>query len=412
MTATMSTILNRPYLPEGGGGITCELVIDPESKSTPAERHIAICIDTSGSMASGNSVESDGEPSESKMDQIRDAMKIVFGLLDDDDHLSIVTFDDQVEVIMPPTRWGDIDREEAQQHLEEIQPGGGTDIYSGLETALEGLEELDGGDNVSRRILLLSDGRDVRAKPPDFERLARDSAEAGISVYAAGIGSDYGQETIQTIGNQSQGRWAHVEQPVDIRSFFGDVVQEASSVLANNPRLVLDPVDRAEIGMAFRRLPQVQTVDLEHENGTVIVGLPDLQDGKRQEVLLKLDAPPGDVGTEQTLVEATLESDGALASCDISVSYTDDEAELSKHNTDVTVLYHDTDLRTRIANADSEADVADAKAKIDETETIVGETNVPDDLHENVTRIQEGDDSEARMVRADTTVLFQEDRFV
>jgi len=412
MTVNMSAAVNRPYVPENGGGINCELVIEPEAQRTPAQRHIAICVDTSGSMASADCLDDDAAAGYNKMEQIRDAMRIVFGLLNGNDYLSIVTFDDEVEEILPPTRWGDIERSEAELHLDHMEPGGGTDIYSGLETALAGLEGVSGGTNVSRRILLLSDGRDLRAKPPDFERLAKDIAEAGISVYAAGIGADYGQETIKTIGNQSQGRWTHVEQAVDIRSFFGDVVQEASSVLANNPRLVLDPADRAEIGMAFRRLPQVQQVDLTYENGTAVVGLPDLQDRKRQEVLLKIDAPPGEVGTEETIVEATLESDEQLASCDVSVTYTDDETKLSKHHSDITVLYHDTDLRTRIASADSELEVAEAKEKIDETELIVGETNLPDDLHQNVTRIEEGDETEARKVRADTTILFQEDRFV
>jgi Ca-activated chloride channel family protein len=397
----MSAIVNRPYLPEGGGGINCELVIEPDEQEEEAQRHIALCVDSSGSMAY------------SKMDQVRDATKLVFGVLNDQDYLSIITFDDEIEVIMDGIKWKNIERDEAENMLEEITTGGGTDIYNGLEEAHESLNELRGGENVSKRILLLSDGRDLRAKAPDFEPLAKDIADDGISVYAAGIGTNYGKDVIRTVGQQSQGRWAHVEQPTDIRSFFGDVVQEASSVLANNPELVLDPIEGCEIGMAFRRLPQVQKVNLEYESGSVIVGLPDLQDRERQEVVLKMDAPRGTIGEETAITTATLRDDTGeeITSCDITVTYSDDEEELSQHNRDVTVAYHDTDLRTRIAQADSSQELDEVKEEIEETAVITGEEDIADALRENVTRIEEGDEGEARKVQENTTVVFEENRF-
>jgi len=399
MTTNLSATVNRPHLPEGGGGINAEIAIEPEGEDQPAERHIAVCIDSSGSMKYG------------KMDQVKDAVELVFGILNEDDYISLISFDDDVDAALEASRWGDLEREEAEESLDRIVPGGGTDIYSGLERAEEELSQLHGGDGISKRVLLLSDGRDLRAKPPDFEPLAKDIADAGISIYAAGIGTDYGTEVIKTVGEQSQGRWAHVEQATDVRSFFGDVVQEATTVLANNPRLVLDAADGCEVGAAFRRLPQVQKVDLEYEDGSVVVGLPDLQDRERQEVVLKLDAPGGDAGTSQTLVDVALEAGSESAETEISVSYTDDESKLAEHNEDVTVAYHDTDLRTRIAHADGEHDLEAVKEQIDETEVITGEKELADALRENVTRIEEGDESETRKVQEDATVVYDAEGF-
>ncbi|WP_049907425.1 vWA domain-containing protein [Halovivax asiaticus] len=400
MPTQLSTKVNRPYLPEDGGGVTCELLIEPDAQDQPAQRHIALCVDSSGSMAY------------SKMDQVQDATKLVFGLLNDDDYLSIITFDNEVDVIMDATRWGDIEREEAEERLENIETGGGTDIYAGLEEARKSLVELDGSEDISKRILLLSDGRDLRAKPPDFEPLAKAIATAGISVYSAGIGTNYGKEVIRTVGEHSQGRWAHVEKPTDIRSFFGDVVQEASTVLANNPELVIDPIEGCEVGMAFRRLPQVQQIDLEYEeDGSVVVGLPDLQDRERQEIVLKMDAPPGTVGDEQVIADVELDSEAVDASTALSVTYSDDAQELSQHETEVTLAYHDTDLRTRIAHADSPGELEEVREKIDETEVITGETEIADVLRENVTRIEQGDESEARKVQENTTVVFDDSQF-
>ncbi|MCU4801286.1 VWA domain-containing protein [Halobacteria archaeon HArc-gm2] len=400
MPTEISATVNRPYVPESGGGITCELDITPQAQGQAAERHIALCIDSSGSMAYDD-----------KLDHARDATELVFGILNDDDYLSIVTFDEDIEVVMDATRWGDIEREEAEERLQEITTTGGTDIYSALEEAEGILSGLERGESISKRVLLLSDGRDTRASAADFEPLAQDLTDAGISIYSAGLGTNYGQDTIRSLGEFSQGRWAHVENPADIRSFFGDVVQEASTVLSNNPELVLETVDGCEIGQAFRRLPQVQKIPLEHEEGKTIIGLPDLQDREEQQVVLEMDAPPNDVGTEETLVDVTLEAGSNSAETEIAVTYSDDESELSVHDEDVTVAYYDTDLRTRIAHADSQDELEAVKAKIDETEVITGETEIADALHENVTRIEEGDESQARQVKENTTGVYDPDEY-
>lgn len=401
MTTDFSVNRNRPYVPENGGGITCELTIEPDGKQTeePTERHISLCIDSSGSM------------SYKKMDQVRDATNLVFGLLNDQDYLSIVTFDTEVDIIMDATRWGDIERSEAEDHLDDIETRGGTDIYAGLEEARKTLRNLEDGEGIAKRILLLSDGRDIRLEEPDFEPLAKAVADGGASVYAAGIGANYDKGIIRTLGEHSQGQWAHVENPTDIRSFFGDVVQEASTVVANNPELVLDLAEGCEVGEVYRRLPQVQKVDVEHAAGRAVIGLPDLLDREKQQLVLTMDAPPGELGTTQAIADVELQAGPASATTEITLSYTDDESKLATQNEDVTLTYRDTDLRTRIAHADDDEDLDEVKDLIDETEVITGETEITDALRENVTRIEEGDEEEVREIQENTTVVYDAGRF-
>jgi Ca-activated chloride channel family protein len=73
MTPEISTDINRPHVPPGGTKITAEVDVEPGEKESQAERHIALCIDTSGSM-SGD-----------KIERARDGVEWVFGLLDADD---------------------------------------------------------------------------------------------------------------------------------------------------------------------------------------------------------------------------------------------------------------------------------------------------------------------------------------
>lgn len=398
MTTNISQTINRPYLPENGGGISCEFVIEPEASDEDAQRHISLCVDSSGSMAYR------------KMDQVRDATGLVFGLLNDDDYLSIVTFDNEVEVVMEATRWGDIDREDAEGLMEEVETRGGTDIYAGVETAKKTLAELPEGDGISKRILLLSDGRDLQRSAPEFEPLAKAVADGGISVYSAGIGTNYDQDIIRTLGEHSQGRWTHVDKPIDIRSFFGDVVEEASTVIANNPRLVIDPIPGCEVGEAYRRRPQVQQVDLEYEDDSVVIRLPDLQDREEQRVVLQMDAPGNDVGTTESIAEIELQGLSETVSTAVEVTYSDDEAELAQQEPDAFVAHRDTKIRSQLAQADSDDDLEDVKALIEETEVITEETDVVDALKEDATRIEEGDEEKVRKVQENTTVVYDDSR--
>ncbi|WP_290811182.1 VWA domain-containing protein [Halovivax sp.] len=400
MTAEISANVNRPYLPETGGGISCELVVEPESQDATAQRYVSLCIDSSGSM------------SYDKMDQVRDAVKVVFGLLNDDDYLSIVTFDNEVDVVLEATRWGSLDREEAERIVEEdIETAGGTDIYRGLEEAKKSLAELPDREGVSKRILLLSDGRDLRRDAHEFEPLAKAVADGGISVYSAGLGTNYDQDIIRTMGEQSQGRWTHVTKPTDIRSFFGDVIQEASTVVANNPKLVIDPIPGCEVAEAFRRRPQVQQVDLEHQDDSVVVRLPDLQNREEQRVVLKMDAPGQEVGTTAPIADVELQGAAGDASTAIEVGYTDDEEKLAQQDPDVFLSFRDTKIRTQIAQAEEGEDLDEVKDLIEETEVVTGDTQIVASLRDDVTRIEDGDEEEVRRVQENTTVVYDDSRF-
>ncbi|PSP75039.1 hypothetical protein BRC81_16255 [Halobacteriales archaeon QS_1_68_20] len=401
MTAEISATVNRPNLPEEGGGISCEVVVDPGEIDQPAERHVAICVDTSGSMDMRD-----------KIDQVRDAANLVFGLLNEDDYLSIVSFDTDVDTILEATRWGDIGRTDAERRVGRLEARGGTDIYAGLETAWESISDIGGGEDVAKRILLLSDGRDTSFEAKEFEPLAKSIAEDGISVYSAGIGVDYDKDTIRTLGEQSQGRWVHVTKPTDIRSFFGDVVQEASTVVANNPQLVIEPVaPGTEIAEVYRRTPQVQRVDPEYRDGDVIVGLPDLQEQEEQRVVMKLDAPGGEVGNRQLLANLGIEAGSRSASTQLAVEYTDDEEKLAEQNRDVFLAHRDTVIRSDLAHADEDEELEEVKDLIDETEIIAGDTQVVTDLKEDVTKIEEGDEEQTRRIQEQTTVVYEDERF-
>ena len=290
----LTTATDRTEVSAAGSTVTASVRIQPGMADEDVTRHIALCLDTSGSMA--------GE----KIEQVCEGVRWVFGYLADDDYLSIVSFDDEVEVLLEGTRWGDVTLDDAEALVDELSPGGGTDILAGLEAAYGTLSNLPAGPDVGRRILLLSDGRDETPVDSfaDFARHVR--REDGIAVPAAGIGDDYDEDVIRTVGTASDGEWVHLSRPTDIENFFGRKVESLRTVVAPNPNLELLLPRGAVFRDAFLRHPQVRDANYEVTDNLVRVFLPDLLEFELQEVVMSIDSPPCEVGRRYTLADVTL----------------------------------------------------------------------------------------------------------
>jgi len=359
--ANVVTDVNRPAVPGDGAKLTAEIEVEPGGQSERPTRQIALCIDASGSMA-GDEIR-----------KARDGAEWVFGLLEPDDYVSVVAFDSDVETVLPATRWGDMDREDAVAAVDAIGAGGGTDMYRGLVAAKDSLRDLPSDESTARRVLLLSDGKDNTHDPPEFETLAREIDSEGIRIKSAGIGSDYREETIRTLGTTARGEWSHLTDAGDIEDFFGDAVEEAGTVVAPDARLELDVADGVEVSEVYRALPQTQQADPEWMDNTAVVRLPDLLDRETQRVVLKIQAPRRDIGQEVTLADVTLTASGATATDAVTVRYTDDPDALAEHNEAVDVDHRQTVIKTELGKGN----VAEAQTQIERMTQVHGEDSDP-----------------------------------
>ncbi|QLH84242.1 vWA domain-containing protein [Halosimplex pelagicum] len=374
----IETDVNRPYVPADGATLTATVDVEPGTGSGSRERHILLCLDTSGSM--------DG----AKLDQAREGASWVFGLLEPDDYVGIVAFDSDAEVVMRPQRWGDTAREDAMHRVEQLGAGGGTDMYDGLDSARAALDSLGyrpETDDAVRRVLLLSDGKDNNHEPADFRDLAKDIDGSGIRILSAGIGTDYDEETIRTLGTTARGEWAHLESPGDIESFFGDAVEQAQSVVATEASLELDAAAGVEVSEVYRALPQAQEVDVNWSGNAATVPLPDLAERENQRVVLKVHAPAREELGEHSLVDVTLTASGERASDRIAAEYTDDNAALAEHNEEVSLDHRQTVVRTELGKGN----VAAAETEVEKMTRIHGEdTAVVEEAQRQTRLVEEG----------------------
>jgi len=380
MAPEISTALNRPYIPPHGTNLTARIDVSPGEQQAAVERHIALCIDTSGSMS--------GE----KIERAREGASWVFGLLDDEDYISITTFDSDAERVLGPARWGDLTRDEAMACVAELTAGGKTDMYEGIQNAKNALEALTFHDETAarpvRRILVLSDGKDKEHEPDEFRDIAVDVDESGIRIEAAGIGAEYNEETIRTLGTTARGEWTHLEAAGDIEDFFGDVVEQAKDVVAPDATLEVTPAPGVELSEVYRALPQAQEVELDWEGETASIKLPDLTERESQEVVMQIQAPASEEGLgEAVLAEVTLTARGEEVGDTISVTYTEDNEHLAVNNEGVQLSHQQTVIKTELGKGNVEA----AETQVEKMTQIHGkETEVVAEAKRETEIVKEG----------------------
>jgi Ca-activated chloride channel family protein len=370
----VSTDVDRPFLPPVETGLTGQVTIDPGRQRGSNDRQIAIVIDTSGSMSG------------QKIDRAIDGAKYALGYLDDSDYLTLIDFNSSVSVVCNADRYGNMTRDSVANQIDNLTAGGGTDIYGALEKAQEQLEALPSGPDVAKRILLLTDGKDNRRGPEDFDRQAREIDERGIRIRAGGIGSDYNMETIQTLGTVARGEWAHIEQASEIQQFLGEGLEEAGTVIGTNAELQMDLANGVELTEVYRAEKQVQQSEVDYQGDNVaVIKLPDLKDQQQQEVSMKMKAPGREAGQEMRLAKVTATARGETATGEITVEYTDDSDKVGVRREPVSQGLDE--KRTRVLAG--KGDVEEAQTQVENMKKKYGEGAV-EDVEDTVTRVAEG----------------------
>src|SRR6202008_3853894 len=107
--------------------------------------------------------------------------------LDHGDSVAIVTFGDEARVVLGPTRA--TDDGEILRAIDELQPGGSTNLEAGLRLGYDLARETLTENGIDR-VVLASDGvANVGLTDPDgILRSIRQDASAGIELVSIGVG--------------------------------------------------------------------------------------------------------------------------------------------------------------------------------------------------------------------------------
>jgi Ca-activated chloride channel family protein len=209
---------------------------------------------------------------------------------------------------------------------------------------IQGLNELRRWHipNAVNRMILLTDG--VTYGDSDrCRQLARDAASAGIAIYPLGIGADWDEDLLDTVGQLSGGMPAEfIRNATDALSIFEQQLQSAVDVAIRNTTLIL----RLPVGVSAKKAVKVLPIisDLGQSvlsDRQVVIPLGDLEKDKPQSVLVELMIDPRPAGlfriaqTELSYDVPIANLEGEKIRDDIKVTFTTDANQSAAVNANV-----------------------------------------------------------------------------
>jgi Ca-activated chloride channel family protein len=247
-------IYSRPNLTHLEESQMLYLILDLEApleaRSAPSPPlNVCIVIDRSTSMK--------GE----KMDVVKSTAIQVLRNLRPQDILSVVSFSDRAEVVIPAAYHQD--RMRLESRIQMIQPSGATEIFQGLELgAKEVARSLD--SKRINHIILLTDGH-TYGDEQQCLTLASRLAERGIGISAMGIGQEWNDIFLDVLATRTGGSSAFISDPQDIKRLLLAKFNALAQTYADDVSLAFKPVDGVELTYAFRLQPDPAPVMLEDQ---------------------------------------------------------------------------------------------------------------------------------------------------
>jgi Ca-activated chloride channel homolog len=199
-----------------------------------------------------------------RLDTVKYSVIQLLKLLAPQDIISIVTFSDRAEIVLPPTRIENIKSIETQ--INSIQTGGSTEIFRGLETGVSQLHFHFNPHSVNH-ILLLTDGHTYGDEELCFN-LVKELVEEGGSISALGIGHEWNDEFLDHLTGLSGENTLFAPTPKELHDFLKEKLLALKSVYAKNILLKFSPSGYAELRSAFhikpdaKPLPVVEKIQL------------------------------------------------------------------------------------------------------------------------------------------------------
>ena len=263
------------------------LSLDPSSRSNwkgRSDLNLSLVLDRSGSM--------EGE----KMVRAREAAMFCVDQMLPTDRLSVVTFDDRIEVLFPSEPI--TNKQSMKDLIARVTARGSTALHEawvrGGLTVSERM--LDQGIN---RVVLITDGlANVGITNTDeIVTQAMGLYQRGVSTSTIGIGADFNEDLLMPMAQAGGGNAWHVVEPDDMQRIFQVELEGLIAQFAHTVSLSLIPADGVRI------------VDMLNDFDLTETGryrLPNLQAGSPLDVVVQLKVGSEDAGTQMRLLDLRL----------------------------------------------------------------------------------------------------------
>ncbi|MBL8155885.1 MAG: VWA domain-containing protein [Anaerolineae bacterium] len=256
--------------------LLAEIIPDPRAREMDLKResrvNLTLVLDHSNSM---NGI---------RLDKVKVAAHQIIDQLNETDILSVVTFNDRAEVLIPATPVNN--KPSLKTRISMMGASGGTEIFNGLSAGVEQNRRYLGPKLVNH-IILLTDGNTFGDQDKCLE-LARTASREGISVSAMGLGQEWNDEFLDSLASTTGGTSSYINSANAVVQFLNDHVRNLSNAFAERVRISIAPDPDVRIESAFKLAPHPQPLTTAES----FLQLGSLQANRLISVLLQFQLPP------------------------------------------------------------------------------------------------------------------------
>ena len=286
--------------------------------------NLALVLDRSGSMGGD------------RIATAREAAIAAVRRLDERDYVSVVVFDDRIDVLAGAQTASEANKAAIVEKLRTVEARGSTAIFGGVSAGASEIRK-----NLARklvnRIVLLSDGEANvgPSSPEELGLLGASLVKEGVSVSTLGVGLGYNENLMAALATRSDGNTYFIENGDDVPRIFDAELGDAFQVAARDVKL----------SVRFRDAHPVELIgrDGRIEDGVVTVDFNQIYSRQEKYVLVRTEFPVGKDGETREFAAAEVswvlpgsDASGSAAAMG-SVAFSADAAKV-KASADAKVL--------------------------------------------------------------------------
>ena len=320
--------------------------------------NLSLVLDKSGSMSG------------KKIQNLRQAAKLVVDRLGPEDTISIVAFSDRKCLIAKSQPV--VDQQDLKRKIDRIRDGGGTAISGGMGQGLAELAKALSPDRVSR-MLLLTDGQTFGDEKQCLKQ-GKKAGASGIVVNALGLGDDWNEDLLDDIAEASGGVADFIDSPDKIVAFFEQAVKSMQDTVVQNAQLVLRLASGVTPRQVWQVLPMISNLGYRPlSDRDVQVTLGELEKGQPRSLLVELLISPRPAGSYR-IAQAEIDYDvpglkliGEKIKTDIMLDFSADPIQAKRYDADVMNIVEKVTafkLQTRALEEAKMGNVAGASQKL------------------------------------------------
>ncbi len=256
-------------------------ITPPQQEDEQRPLNISLVIDRSTSMQG------------KRLQSVRTAVELLVEKLSPDDTLSIISFSDRAEVVVPA---GPItNKTQINAQVRSIQASGGTEIYQGLYAGVQELRKSN-LQSYSNQLILLTDGHTYGDSKECLE-LAQSIIKDGIGISAFGLGSEWNDQFLDALVSPSGGQSGYIEDPANIITFLQERISGLGMLYAQNVRLKQEIPHSLTLKYGFKLVPFAQPLDIDGDE----IKLGDIESRSPLSFLLEIGIEPQPTDTRINL---------------------------------------------------------------------------------------------------------------